>query len=94
MVLEYSFDEPKIIQKVKWEDKKFLVEIRTFAEIEVQFNFNQPSKSLSFEINGENKFVTIVIPIRIVWEPYTVLLNDEKILNFSRFQIMEPMFGN
>ena len=32
---------------MNWEDKEFFVEIRTFADIE-NFDFNQPTKSISF----------------------------------------------
>lgn len=78
MVLEYSFDEPKILENTKWEDKEFDVEIRTSAELD-KFTFEQSEKSLSFDVLDENKFVTIFIPLELLWEPYTVFLNDEKI---------------
>ncbi|QMU54083.1 MAG: hypothetical protein GKS07_03670 [Nitrosopumilus sp.] len=77
MALEYSFDEPKKIMEVNWEDKKFLVEIRTFADIE-NFNFEQPEKLISFKINDSNRMVTNVIPLELLWGPYAVFLDDEK----------------
>ena len=43
------------------------------------FNFNQPAKEMSFKINDDNKFVTTVIPLELLWEPYAVFLDDEKI---------------
>ncbi len=78
MILEYSIDEPKNITKVNWEDKEFFVEIRTSANIE-NFNFNQPAKEISFNINNDNQYVTTVIPLELLWRPYTVFLDDEKI---------------
>jgi hypothetical protein len=76
--LEYSINEPKNIKQVNWEDKEFLVEFRTFAEIE-NFDFNQPLKKISFNVNDDNQFVTTVIPLELLWEPYTVFLDDEQI---------------
>ena len=77
--LEYSINEPKNIKQVNWEDKEFLIEFRTFAEIE-NFDFNQPVKKISFEVNNNNQFVTTVIPLELLWKPYTVFLDDEQII--------------
>jgi hypothetical protein len=77
VILEYSFDEPKKIIEVNWEDKKFLVEVRTIADIE-NFNFEQPEKLISFKINDSNQFVTTVIPLELLWGPYAVFLDDKK----------------
>lgn len=79
MILEYSFDEPKNIQDVKWEDREFVVEVNTFAEID-NFTFDQPEKSITFNVLEENKFVTAIIPLELLWGPYVVFLDDEKIL--------------
>ncbi len=78
MVLEYSLNEPSNFKQVNWEDKEFLVEVKTFAEIE-NFYFDQPAKKISFEINEENRYVTTIIPLELLWEPYMVYLNEEKI---------------
>jgi len=78
MFLEYSINEPKNIKQVNWEDKEFLVEVRTLAKIE-SFDFNQPTKKISFKVNDNNQFVTIIIPLELLWEPYSVFLDDEKI---------------
>jgi hypothetical protein len=77
MILEYLVNEPKNIMKVDWKDKKFLVEIRTFANIE-NFDFDQPAKRISFKINDSNQFVTTVIPLELLWGPYAILLDDDK----------------
>ena len=78
MLLEYSINEPKNIKQVNWEDKEFLVIVRTLAEIE-SFDFNQSTKKISFKINDDNQFVTIIIPLEFLWEPYVVFLDEEKI---------------
>ncbi len=80
--LEYIVNEPIIFQDVVWEDKKFTVEIRTLAEIS-SFNFEQQTKTLSFDVNDENQFVTLKIPLELLWNPYMVYLGNEikQILN-------------
>ena len=78
MVLEYSINEPKILENVTWEDKEFVVEILTHSNIE-NFVFNQPTKSISFDVSNENQFVTTIIPLELLWNPYVVFLDDEKI---------------
>ena len=78
MTLEYSTDDPRAYEDVEWEDEKFLVEVRSQKGIE-GFVFDQPSKSISFEVIGEDRIVTAIIPLELLWEPYTTFLNDEKI---------------
>jgi hypothetical protein len=79
MILEYSINEPKILKNVKLDNKEFLIGIRTFAEIN-QFNFDQSTKSIGFEVNGKNQFVTIIIPLELLPKPYNVFMGDKKIL--------------
>ncbi len=77
MVLEYSFNESKNHMEVNWEDKKFLVEIITLANID-DFNFDQPTKEISFDVNEDNQFVTTIIPLELLWGPYAIFVDDEK----------------
>jgi len=79
MVLEYSINEPKIFKNVKWENNEFIVEIRSHSNIG-KFVFDQPTKSITFDVSEENRFVTTIIPLELLWEPYSVFLDDEKIL--------------
>ena len=79
MLLEYSINEPKNFKNVTWEDKEFVVEILTHADID-NFVFDQPTRSISFDVSNENQFVTTIIPLELLWNPYIVLLDDEKIL--------------
>lgn len=78
MILEYSIDEPKIYQNIKWEDKEFLVEMRSHSNID-EFTFDQPTKSITFDVSEKNRFVTTIIPLELLWGPYAVFLDDEKI---------------
>ena len=79
MILEYVLNEPKKIMNVNWEDKEFFVEIGTFANIE-NFEFNQPTKEIRFNVNESNQFITTVIPLELLWGPYVVFLDDKKVL--------------
>ena len=78
MVLEYSINEPKIFKNVKWADKEFVVEIRSHSNID-KFIFDQPTKSITFNVSEKNRFITTIIPLELLWEPYLVFLDDEKI---------------
>ncbi len=77
--LEYVVDEPIILKEVEWEEQKFPVFIRTLDEIN-SFNFDQPRRSLSFETTQEDRFVTLIIPLELLWNPYEVYLDNQKIL--------------
>jgi hypothetical protein len=78
MMLEYSLKEPKISEKIKTLDKEYSFEFRTFAEID-RFGLNQEQNGLNFDVVGENKFVTIMIPVGFLAQPYEVFLDEEKI---------------
>lgn len=78
MILEYSIDEPRILKNIEFDNKEHLIEIRTFAEID-QFNFDQLTKKISFKVNGENQFVTTIIPSELLPNQYNVFIGDEKI---------------
>ena len=79
MGLEYILNEPTSQQKILWEDKEFNVLLRTLAETS-SFNFDQPRRSISLEVEDPNQFVTFVIPLELLWNPYEVYLNNEPIL--------------
>ena len=79
MILEYAINEPKNIIDVNWEDKGFFVEVGTFTNIE-NFEFNQSTKEIRFNVNESDQFITTIIPLELLWGPYVVFLDDEKIL--------------
>ena len=80
MTLEYVIDEPVVLKEVEWEEKKFTVAIRTLTNVGL-FEFNQPAKSIIFDVAKGNPLVTVIIPLELLWEPYEVYLNSNKTLN-------------
>lgn len=82
--IEYAIDEPTTNIEVGWEDKNFLVQMRTLTEIS-SFNFDQPTKSISFDVNEDNQLITLIIPLELLWNPYEVYLDGEKILKHEFF---------
>jgi hypothetical protein len=77
--VEYYSEIPKIIQEVQWKEDNFDVEIISNSKID-RFNFDQALKSISFQVNEKNKFVTISMEEELLGGPYVILLNDEKIM--------------
>ena len=76
--IQYYSNIPKMIKEVQWEENKFNVEIITNSKID-KFDFDQESKSISFQVNEKNKIVTISMEEELLGGPYVILLNDEKI---------------
>ena len=76
--MKYNDKITKIIEEVRWEEDKFDVEIITDSKIN-KFDFDQASKSINFQVNEKNKFVTISMEKELLGGPYVILLNDEKI---------------
>lgn len=79
ILLEFTVNEPKRIEKINLGSKEFLVEIITFAEIE-NFDFNLKNEEINFKINESHQFITTVIPLELLSDPFEVKLDDE---NFS-----------
>ena len=77
-IIQYYDKIPKIIEEVSLEEDKFNVEIITNSKID-KFNFDQESKSISFQVNEKKKFVTVTVKEELLGSPYVILLNDEKI---------------
>ncbi|MDH3610189.1 MAG: hypothetical protein OEM79_00345 [Nitrosopumilus sp.] len=78
MILEYSLDEPKLMEEVKIQDMKFLIETRTWGE-KNPISFDPISKEINFEVLEKNRMVTTIIPVALMSEPYQVFLDGEKI---------------
>jgi len=81
--IEFYSKESKTIEKAVWEENEFDVEIISDSNIQ-SFNFNQPEKRISFQVNDENKFITITMSEELLGGPYVILLNDEQI-KYSKF---------
>jgi len=77
-LIQYYDKIPKIIEEVRLNEDKFNVEIITNSEID-EFNFDQASKSISFQVNEKNKFVTVTIEKELLGGPYVISLNNEKV---------------
>jgi hypothetical protein len=77
-IIQYYDKIPKIIEQIRLDEDKFNVEIITNSEID-EFNFDQESRSISFQVNEKNKFVIISMEEEFLGGPYTILLNNEKI---------------
>ena len=77
MVLEYTTDEPRIFENVKWEDREFVVEIETYSDVD-KFVFDQPAKSITFDVNSNDNYVIVVIPLELLWQPYGVFVDGKK----------------
>jgi len=82
--IEFIIDEPIINTEIEWESKRFIVEVRTLTEIS-SFNFDQPTKRISFDVNEDNQLISLIIPLELLWSPYEVYLNEEKILKHEFF---------
>ncbi len=80
MILEYVIDEPAVFKEAMWEDKKFTVGIRTLSNVDL-FEFSQPTKRITFNVDKEKALVTVAIPLELLWEPYDVYLNSNQTLN-------------
>jgi len=77
--LEYIIKEPTILTEIEWEEKKFPVYIRTLDQINSTY-FDQAAKILGFETSKGNKFITLIIPLELLWNPYEVYLDNEVVL--------------
>jgi len=75
--LEYQLDKTEVVKSVQWEDKKFDVRIITNTDIS-SFEFDQPNKKISFDVSEVNQYVTLIIPLELLWNPYEVFLNENK----------------
>jgi hypothetical protein len=82
--IEYVINEPIKLINVQWEQRSFVIGIRTLTEIS-SFNFDQPTKSMRFTVNEDKQLITLIIPLELLWNPYEVYLDDQKILKHEFF---------
>lgn len=83
-LIEYVIDEPTKLEKIQWEGNNFEIGIRTVSEIS-SLNFDQPTKSISFNVNEDNQLVTLIIPLELLWSPYEVFSDDQKLFKHEFF---------
>ena len=89
--IQYVKDESFDLKEVQWEDRKFVLGILSLADIS-SFNFDQPTKKISFEVTEDNQLTIVNIPLELLWNPYEVFLNDERIF-VNEFYINETHAG-
>ena len=82
--IEYIVDEQINLEQIQWEENNFEIGIRTLSEIS-SLNFDQPTKSIIFNVNEDNQLITLIIPLELLWNPYEVFLDDQKILKHEFF---------
>ena len=82
--IDYVIDELTMNKEIVWEEVRFVVGMRTLTEIS-SFSFDQPTKRISFDVNEDNQLITLIIPLELLWEPYEVYQNEEKILKHEFF---------
>lgn len=75
----FEEDENTQWQKVNWDKYEFDIQIISPAKVQ-DFQFKQQSKSLSFKTEQKDQFVTVVLPLELLWEPYEVYLDEQRIL--------------
>src|SRR5574338_1390808 len=80
MKLEYELGQTQIVKQVEWQDKKFDVQVITLGDIS-SFKFDQPNKKITFDVKDANKYITLIIPLELLWNPYQVLLNGNTTLD-------------
>ena len=84
MKLEYSLNEPKFVKEIEIQNENYFVEFRTWSKIN-DFNFSKDLGGLIFQVNENDSFVTISIPKNLIVEPYSVLLDNQKIF-FHKYE--------
>jgi hypothetical protein len=81
--LEYELEPTIQTQQISWEGQTFDVQVITQAEIS-EITLDQQNKILSFDVTEPNKYITLIIPQALLWNPYEVTLNDKPILKQER----------
>lgn len=78
MTLEF-FGQPRQTAHVSWESQVFPVSFVSAARIDT-VAFDQPQKRISFALDRPGTPTTIIMPLALLWEPYTIYLNDDPIV--------------
>lgn len=89
--LEYELGQTEIVKQVQWQDKKFDVKVITLGNIS-SFKFDQPNKKITFNVNDKNKYITLLIPLELLWNPYHVLLNGNVTLDHEFYSDGKTMW--
>ena len=85
VILEYATSKLHIFD-VTWEEEKFKVHIDTTDEL-FNFVFNQMTKTIQFDTKHGDRNMEIIIPTKLLGEPYQVYVNDDEFEIFNIVQI-------
>ena len=78
--LKYVINEPVTAQNVQWNNKNFVVGIRSVAQPET-YVFDQSQKTYAFSVNKANVPITIIMPQVLLGGPYDVTLDGKPTLH-------------
>ena len=78
--LAYVINEPVTVQNVQWNNKNFIVGIRSVAQPEA-YVFDQSQKTYAFNVNKANVPITVIIPQFLLGGPYDVTLDGKPTLH-------------
>ena len=85
MTLEFVNNEPMVLQNIQWQDKTFMVGIRTLSDLG-PYTFDQSAKTYTFDINKPNSFVTVIMPQELLWGPYQGKINGNGTLTTTFYK--------
>ena len=71
-------DSLDLVELIMSMEEEFDVEIWASTELS-SFNFDQPTKSISYDFDDTERWVTLIIPLELLWNPYQAWMGDEKI---------------
>ena len=78
--LEYVINEPVTTQNVQWENKNFVVGIRSVAQ-SGGYVFDQSQKTYTFNVTKANVPITVIMPQDLLGGPYDVTLDGKPTLH-------------
>lgn len=78
--LEYVINEPVTAQNVQWQNKNFLVGIRSVAQ-PGDYVFDQSQKTYAFNVNKANVPITVIMPQVLLGGSYDVTLDGKPTLH-------------
>lgn len=73
--LEYVINEPTTTQSVQWENKNFVVDIRSNLQ-PTNYVFDQSQKTYAFDVDKGNVPITVIMPKALLWGPYQLASNQ------------------
>jgi hypothetical protein len=86
VTLEYELEPTILTKQVQWQDKKFDVKMITQTEIS-EVNLDQQQKTISIKVTEKDKYITLIIPRELLWNPYEVFLNEKPILHQEQIDV-------